>query len=74
MGDSDETTLAAPSSSAASQAQALPAQQNITVTSRQLNITPFAIDHDPLTPPTNGINGRKILNANSVFSAFMTRR
>lgn len=43
----DEAAFAAPSSSATPQAQALPAQQNITVTNRQLNITSFAIDRDP---------------------------
>ena len=42
-----ETASAPPSSSAAPQAQAQPAQQNITVTNRQLNITPFVIDRDP---------------------------
>ena len=47
MGDSDEAASAAPSSSAAPQARAQPAQQNITVTNRQLNITPFAINRDP---------------------------
>ena len=46
MGDSDEAASAAPSSSAAPQAQAQLAQQNITVTNRQLNITPFAINRD----------------------------
>ena len=47
MGDSDEAASAVPSSSAAPQAQAQPVQQNITVTNRQLNITPFAIAGDP---------------------------
>ena len=47
MGDSDEAPSAAPSSSAAPQAQAQPEQQNITVTNRQLNITPFVIYRDP---------------------------
>lgn len=42
-----ENASAPPSSSAAPQAQAQPAQQNITVTNRQLNITPFVIDRDP---------------------------
>ena len=42
-----ESASAPPSSSAAPQAQAQPAQQNITVTNRQLNITPFVIDRDP---------------------------
>lgn len=42
-----ENASAPPSSSAAPQAQAQPAQQNITVTNRQLNITPFVIDCDP---------------------------
>ena len=52
--------------------QALPAQQNITVTNRHLDITPFVIDRDPLTPPpTDEINERKILNVNSGFLAFM---
>ena len=47
MVDPDEAASAAPSNSTAPQAQALPAQQNITVTNRHLNITPFVIDRDP---------------------------
>ena len=47
MVNPEEAALATPSSSAAPQAQAQPAQQNITVTNRQLNITPFAVDRDP---------------------------
>lgn len=47
MGDSDKTASPAASSSAAPLAQALPAQQSITVTNRHLNITPIAIDRDP---------------------------
>ncbi|XP_068670900.1 uncharacterized protein [Montipora foliosa] len=51
MIDPDEAVSASLSSSAAPQAQALPAQQNITVTNRQHKlcnyITPFAIDRDP---------------------------
>ena len=47
MVDTEEAASAAPSNSTAPQAQALPAQQNITVTNRHLNITPFVIDRDP---------------------------
>ena len=47
MVNPEEANLATPSSSAAPKAQAQPAQQNITVTNRQLNITPFAINRDP---------------------------
>jgi len=47
MVNPDEAALAAPSRSATQQAQVVPAQQNITATNRQLNITPFAINHDP---------------------------
>ena len=47
MSDSEESALAASSNSTAPPAQALPPQQNITVTNRQLNIAPFAIDRDP---------------------------
>ena len=47
MVNPEEAASAALSSSAAPPAQAQPAQQNITVTNRQLNITPFAIDRDP---------------------------
>jgi len=47
MVNPEEAASAAPSSSTAPPAQAQPAQQNITVTNRQLNITPFAIDRDP---------------------------
>ena len=46
MVNPEEAALATPSSSTAPQAQAQPAQQNITVTNRQLHITPFAIDRD----------------------------
>lgn len=69
----DKAASAAPSQGTAPQAQALPAQQNITVTNRHLDITPFVIDRDPLTPPTDEINERKILNVNSGFLAFMNR-
>lgn len=69
----DKAASAAPSKGTAPQAQALPAQQNITVTNRHLNITHFVIDRDPLTPPTDEINERKILNVNSGFLAFMNR-
>jgi len=48
MVNPEEAASAALSSSAAPQApQAAPTQQNITVTNRQLNITPFVIDRDP---------------------------
>ena len=47
MVDTEEAASAALSNSTAPQAQALPAQQNITVTNRRLNITPFVIDRDP---------------------------
>lgn len=43
----DEAASATLSSCVAPQAQALLAQQNITVTNRQLNITPFAINRNP---------------------------
>ena len=52
MVNPEEAASATPSSSAAPQAQAQPVQQNITVTNRQLNITPFVIDRDP----TNAAN------------------
>ena len=52
MVNPEQTASATPSSSAAPQAQAQPVQQNITVTNRQLNITPFVIDRDP----TNAAN------------------
>jgi len=47
MVNPEEAASAAPNSSAAPQAQAQPAQQNITVTNRQLNIRPFAINCNP---------------------------
>ena len=69
----DKAASAAPSKGTTPQAQALPPQQNITVTYRPLDITPFVIDRDPLTSPTDEINGRKILNVNSGFLAFTNR-
>lgn len=72
MVNPEEAALATPSSSAAPQAQAQPAQQNITVTNSSI-LHPSPSTAIPLTLPTDGINGRKILNVNSVFSAFMTR-
>ena len=47
MVNPDEAASAPQSSSDAPQAQAQLAQQPITVTNRQLNITPFVIDRDP---------------------------
>ena len=47
MVNPDEAASAPQSSSDTPQAQAQLAQQHITVTNRQLNITPFVIDRDP---------------------------
>ena len=47
MVNPDEAASAPQSSSDSPQAQAQLAQQHITVTNRQLNITPFVIDRDP---------------------------
>ena len=76
MGYSDEAASAALSSSAAPRAQALPAQQNITVTNRQLNITPFTIDRDPTNTANRWDKWKKdtCIECLFCFSAFMARR
>ena len=58
----DEAASAAPSSSVAPQAQAPPSQQNITVTYRQLNIAPFAVDRDPTYTTNRWDKGKKDLD------------
>ena len=69
----DEAASASLTGSAAPQAQALPAQQTSLLQTDSSILHPSPLTAIPLTPLTDGINGRKILNANSAFSAFKTQ-